>query len=626
MKIQRNFMPAIVLPAAATTREQYAAETLQKYLQQIFGGSAAIVADSAPVNGSRILIGGPERNAATAGYLTETQFDTAVPGPEGLMICTLDDNTLLLAGSSKNPNECERGTIYAVYEFLERYLGCSFAAYINPDVAGGSHISSLEQIDLSGIHYVKASADSTYRAAIVQYADCQGKPEHGFNVDFMDYLVQNRYNRIVTWMGVYDYYKKSGFLAELERRGLRISAGHHAALQKFLPPFGNEDFPEHYAETHPEYFRLEENGKRYVPDGWYGQWTVCRNAMEQVAENIIAWISRNPQVDIVTLWPQDGSGSQCFCEKCGPYSKMENYTWFQNEVAKRVGAVHPNVKIDMSVYVDLWACPEGMQLEPNLMVHESTWHHTGLRKCGASDGSGLIGTFFEDNARDWRKKGAEVVYYDYYMGVYPARNRWLPIADEVQAICKRNQELGILGVGTQIECFNLWNHAFNFFVFARTAYDNSISMEDHFPRFGRIFGKGAPYIAEIIRRAEQCLDGQVPIKLGGLYIMEHMDTDALYALYDQALDAAETPAHRNNIRMMRMAFRYTELEARESKDNSREYPYFTLKKYFDLTGELYYMSTHFDSFKHNDPGYGITVPVDCDRSKFAPSDSWYNFE
>ncbi len=625
MKIQKNAVPVIVIPAEATTREAYAAQVLQTYLQQIFGGDAPAV-QTETVSGAKILIGGPERNAHTAKYFTEAEFDALVPGPEGMMIRSLDEETLLLAGSSKNPNECERGTIYAVYEFLERYLGCSFAAYTNPEIAGGSHIPASDEIALENIDYVKAAADSTYRAAIVQYSDVAGEPKHGLNLAFLDYLVQNRYNRILTWMSVYDYYKKSGFLAELERRGFRLTAGHHSALQKFLPPHGNEDFPEHYAQTHPEYYRLEEDGKRYVPNGWYGQWIVCRNAAEQMAENIIAWICENPAVDIIALWPQDGAGAQCHCPRCSPYSKVNNYAWFLNEVAKRVSTVHPNVKIDMLAYVDLWECPEDLTLEPCLLVDEALWHGTGLRHCGAPDGSGIIGTFFEDAIQKWHAKGADVVYYDYYMGVYPARQRWAPMADEVQAICKHNRATGVMGGGTQIECFNLWNHLLNFYVYARTAYDNSLSLEEHFPRLARIFGEGAPCITEIFRRIESCVDGQVPIKLAGLYLMEHIDQAAIYDLFDRALAAAKQPAHRNNVRLLRMVFRYNDLETRESKGNTREYPYFSLKKYFDPTGELYYMSTRFDSFKHNDPGYGITVPVDCDRSAFQPTDGWYEFE
>ncbi len=626
MVIKTDSKPVVVIPLDATSREQYAAEVLQKTIQQIFGGEAPTVRmDNWKKDGDAILIGGPERNALTANYISQEEFDEQVPGPEGMLIRTLDENTLLLAGSSKHPTEWERGTIYAVYEFLERYLGCSFAAYTNPDIPGGSHIPALEQIALEDIHYVKAAADSTYRAAIVQYGDAQGKPEHGLNLAFLDYLVQNRYNRILTWAGIYDGYKRNGLLPELERRGFRLTVGHHAASQKFLPPYGNEDFPEHYYETHPEYYRLQEDGTRFVPDGFYGQWIFCREAVGQVAENIITWIGRNPAVDIIAFWPQDGMAPQCTCEKCRGHSKVTNYTWFLNEVAKKVSAVYPYVKIDMLAYVDLWNCPEELVLEPCLLVDEALWHESGLRTCGKPDGSGVVGTFFEKDLLKWHGKGADVVYYDYYMGVYGARQRYIPMADEVQAMCQNARKAGILGSGTQIECFNLWNHLLNFYVFARTAYDDGVSMEEHLPRFTRIFGEGAQYITEIITRAEACLDGQVPIDKAGLDLMEHLDKEAVYELFDRALGAAKTHAHRNNIRLLRMVLRYSDLETQESLVNNTDDKYASLKPYEDKTGELVYMSTHFDSFLHNDPGFGIMVPVDGTNTAYEP-DIWYGFE
>ncbi len=626
MIFSRKQMPAILLPEQATPREWYAAEVLQTNLEKIFNTKVKLTTGETASN--VILIGGPERNRCTANWITQAEFDKAVPGPEGMMLRSLNDSTILLAGSSQGATERERGTIYAVYEFLERYMGCCFGAYINPDVPGGAYIPQLESLELTGVDYVKARADSTYRTAIIQYADEQGNPSHKLNIPFLDWLVQNRYNRILTWTGIYDAYKEAGILPELEKRGFGLTVGHHAAPQMFLPPRGNRDFPEHYFETHPEYYKLREDGQREEPNGFYGQWIFCsrnQELIETISQNVITWIGRNPAVDIIAFWPQDGIFPQCVCEACKQYSKVENYTYFLNEVAKRVSAVYPYVKIDMLAYVDLWDCPEGLQLEPCLQVEEATWHASGLRKCGAADGSGIAGTFLETDLLKWHSLGAEVVYYDYYMGVYPARQRYIPIADEIQSLCIRARQQGIAGSGTQIECFNLWNHLFNFYVFARTAYDDSLSVKDHFQRFGRLFGEGAAYVLKVISKAEACLEGQVTIREAGQYVMANLDAEEVYCLYEQALAAAKSPDCRNNIRMMRMAFRYTDLETQESRNQPAIQPYLSLKPYEDTTGELYYMSTHFDSFQWNDPGYGITVPVDC-RAKDFMADHWYHFE
>ena len=99
MKITRNSNILIVLPRAATSREIFASEELSKYLTQIFCEiQITTTNDSTELSGDVILIGGPERNIQTARFLTEAQFDHIVPGPEGMLIQTLDDNTLLLAG------------------------------------------------------------------------------------------------------------------------------------------------------------------------------------------------------------------------------------------------------------------------------------------------------------------------------------------------------------------------------------------------------------------------------------------------------------------------------------------------------------------------------------------------
>ncbi len=628
MILTKNTHVNIILPIAPTSRESFAAQETQKYLKLTLNGiSVSIISCSSTVNGAKILIGGPERNRATGTYIGEAEFDSLVPGPEGLFIKQYDTDTIVLAGSSKNVNERERGTVYAVYELFERYFGCSFGAYFTPDHCGGEHVPQLDKIDLSGVCYIKAKADCLYRTAIAEYHG--RKVEHALNDQFISWLAKNRYNRILTWTKVYEEYKAANLVWELERRGFLLTVGHHDAIPTFLPPFGNSYFSEHYYETRPEYYKLMEDGTRFkVGDSW-GSWAVCSRNTELpdvIASNIITWIEANPVVDTIAFWPLDGMRPQCTCPDCTQYSKVENYTYFQNAVAKRIGAVHPEVKIDMLAYVDLWDCPDGIRLEPNLFVDEAVWHHTGLRKIGKPDGSCLAGTFFEDDLLKWKSAGASVVYYDYFMGVHPARQRYMPAADEIQSMWKRFPEVGIDGSGTQIEYFNFWNHVFNFYCFARTGYDTSLSMDDCLTLFTKIFGEGAEYVAQIIRMAEACLDGQVDIGEAGAYLMAHLDKATCYKLFDEALASADTVKTRNNIRMLRMAFRYSDLECTHTTIGDIEQEYKTYEECNDPTGELYYMSHNFDSCRWNDPGFGIMLPLDCTlQAEFTP-DAWYDFE
>lgn len=618
----RNAAARIVIPEQATAREQFAAQELQKYIRQICGAELFITTEpGAP----EFLIGGPGRNRHTGAYLTSEEFLRRCPGPEGLLIQSFGEDVIVLAGSE---GDYERGTIYAVYEFLERFCGASLAAFSHPQVAAGEYVPQMPCLALGEICYVKPSCDLKYRGAIVQYASWAGEVDRGLNIPFLDWLCKNRYNDIMTWASCFEKMKTLGLVDEAERRGIRFTVGHHEASKLFLPAHGNEYFPEHYYETHPEYYRLSEDGTRYEDTAHYGQWIFCSRNQEMIdtlAAHIKIWLTKNPQVDTIFFPPNDGIAPQCVCPDCAPYSKVENYVYVLNAVAKQVREQFPKIRIVSCAYTDLFTCPEHVTLDPALCVNEATWHASGLRAVGKPDGSCLNGTFFEENLIKWHATGASVTYYDYDMGVYPARQRYLPMADEIRAIAIRMQKNGFDGAGTQIECFNLWNHLFNFYCFARTQYDSTLTMEDHLQRFCRIFGEGADAVAEVIRYAEQVMDGQETILTAGIWLMQHIDKERVYRLYDRALALAKSPAARNNIRLMRMAFRYSDLETAQPDRLGPDENYVPVWECNEPTGELNAM-TEFDSFWKNDPGYGIDIPARSTCDTVFEKNKWYLFD
>ena len=642
MIFKKNIDLCIVIPKEATDREQFAANELQSYLFRIFGETFPICTTEDETHAYKMLIGCPRRNAITANYISVALFDETVPGPEGFLIQSFED-AIVLAGSSTYPNDLERGTIYAVYEFLERFLGCSLSAYTKQDVAGGEYVPTLERIDLSDIFYAKAKADLPYRAACVQNSSHGKGREIKLIYAFLDWLCKNRYNYFYTWNSVYEEFKKSGVVAEATKRGILFKVGHHDAVDTLLPPRGNAYFPEHYYETHPEYYRLQEDGTHFEIVSHWGQMALCSRNDEMIAqlsENLISWLNQNPLVKIYSLLPKDGRAPQCLCEKCKGHTKSENYAYMINELAKRVGKVHPDVTVNMMAYSDLWTPPENVHLEPNVTVTEATWNRStnwtpewcdtrpwdcsGLRLVGKPDGSCLTDSRYEKNLLGWQAAGAKVSYYDYFMGVYPARQRYIPMADEMQAMCKRFIEKDIEGTETQIEVFNHWNHIFNFYTYGRTSYDSDLSMEDNLKRFCIIFGKGASYIADNIRHAENVLDGQSDIMSAGIYLMQHINKDYMYDNFEKALAAADTACSRNNIRLMRMAFRYSDIECLEDY-KADESGYKAIKVYqIPERGELFYMRDHFDSYISGD-GFGIAIPVQGEEASFEP-DYWYFFE
>ena len=197
------------------------------------------------------------------------------------------------------------------------------------------------------------------------------------------------------------------------------------------------------------------------------------------------------------------------------------------------------------------------------------------------------------------------------------------MADEMQALCKRFVEKGILGLGTQIDVFNVWNNIFNFYTYGRTAYDTELSLDDNLNEFCKIFGEAAPMLKEIIRMGEKIIDGQVQIQEAGEYLIQHIDKEKVYSLYEEALKVAETKLARNNVRLMRMVFRYSDLEVTSEKLDVTV-PH-VITKAADETGELWFMNDNFGSYLTDKEGYGIAFGVQKLSDAVYTPDYWYDF-
>ncbi len=538
---------------------------------------------------------------------------------------TVERFTIAIGESITVTGSNERSVLYGVYEFLERYVGCCFGAMRHPTENIGETVPELAALELPEETFTH-TADLPYRTAIVQFDVWAGEADRGLTLPFFDWLAKNRYNRLLLWVSCYEKLKSLGWLDELKKRGFDLTVGHHQAIFTFLPPYGNEHFATAYRDEHPEYFRMLENGERFTPTdlkNYNGQWLLCsRNeeCVQTIADNILYWLEQNPLVDTIAFWPNDGKKPDCCCPACAPYSKTENYLYFNSALAARIAQKRPDVKIDTLIYMDLWNCPAGTDLDDHIVIDIAMCTDT-FRPYGQKDGGNVLGTTYEDNLRAFRGCTKNVVAYEYYMGNFAAQQKVMPAADEMQSIFSAMKDGGISGSGTQIECFNHWNNLFNFYCFGRSAFDTSLSVEDQIERFARLFGKGGDKIKDILRLYERTMEGQVPIHYGGTFLVENIDKEALYALFEDALAAADTPRERNNVRLLRMAFRYSELIVSDPVTLQSSKPV----HYEDPTGELSFMGTHFDSYYAHHTGYGIALPI-ANRTDAPAPDHWYEFE
>ncbi len=127
----------IVTSPSATDAEKTAASELQKYLMQISGINFPIVNDSTS-NDKEIIVGITNREG------TLYTVDRAALGNEGVFIKTVGDDLVLTGGAL-------RGTLYAVYTFLEDYLGCRWYTKELIVVPEAEKIMIPEEIDYTHV-------------------------------------------------------------------------------------------------------------------------------------------------------------------------------------------------------------------------------------------------------------------------------------------------------------------------------------------------------------------------------------------------------------------------------------------------------------------------------------------
>jgi hypothetical protein len=288
----------IVVAADAPEPERYAANELAGFLAQITGAKFEIVAPPAPGK-SRLLVG-PE-----AAKLAAPDFTTEGLGSDGIVIRTAGDDLILAGGRP-------RGTLYAVYTFLEDHLGCRWWASTASAIL---QKPTLDVRDLN-IRYVPLFE---YREPF--WTD-------GFDGDW---AVRNKSN------------------GNSERLDAKRGGKH--TYQGFVHTFYPLIPPQTYFNDHPEWFS-EINGKRT-----YDQAQLCltnEQMRKELVKNLTAQLRANPAATIASVSQNDWHGN-CQCSNCAAIEKEEEspaglLLRFVNAVAEDIEGEFPNVAIDTLAY------------------------------------------------------------------------------------------------------------------------------------------------------------------------------------------------------------------------------------------------------------------------------------
>ncbi len=387
MVISKGGVPqaAIVVAGDANITERHAASELAAFLDQITGGKFQIVQQ--PQKGSpNICVG---RAAATQ---IDSKFSVNDLGTDGIVIRTVG-NDLILAGG------LPRGTLYAVYTFLEDYAGCRWwtprASLIprKPDLS----------IDELNRRYVPA----------FEHRDPLIVPS---TVD-PDWVVRNKCAGIIT-----------GFSGKMEQM-LERGGGRHSW------PQGHSYFtvlpPDKYFAEHPEWYSLI-GGKRVASPTDHASLCLTNPQMQKAfAENFKAEIRRATTMYPVKLYEENGVANalvfafvsaeddsgypcRCQCENCVAVEKAEGSPAglalrFVNQMAQAIKTEFPDKAVAMYAYHHTLKPPKITKPAPNVVVYFCPIH-------AASQSRPMTDPRFKmwnDDLQGWLKISKRIYVYDY---------------------------------------------------------------------------------------------------------------------------------------------------------------------------------------------------------------------
>ncbi len=306
----------IVVADDATPPEKHAAEELARFLRQVTGADFA-VANGGSEGKGRLLVG------PGAAKLADPDFSTDGLGSEGIIIRSAGEDLILAGGRP-------RGTLYAIYTFLEDHVGCRWWS----PTAGT--IPSRPSLEVGGLD-VRYVPPLEYRESF------------WFSAFDADWAVRNKCNG--------------------QRYPLDDARGGKHVIEGFVHTFYGLIPPDRYFNDHPDWFSEMEGKRKHE----HAQLCLANEEMrEELVKNLKARLRRNPQATMASVSQNDWAG-YCECERCRAVDAEEgspagSMIRFVNAVAEKTEREFPNVAISTLAYQYTQRAPAHVRPRPNVVV------------------------------------------------------------------------------------------------------------------------------------------------------------------------------------------------------------------------------------------------------------------
>ena len=367
----------IVTSASASESQRYAAEELRDFIQKTTGVCLPIANDDSPLPAKAILLG---ETKYTENLLPDAGNTLAGLGEDGFRLVARPPHLLVIASPV-------RGTLYGVYEILERFAGCRWYASWHSVIPKRDAIAVPDDLD-----------DTQVPAFVMREPDWYDIRE---NPEFAARLRVNKPDE------KFASFKKFGGVAVCWSR---LNSCH--TFQYLLPPAK-------YAKEHPEYFALVD-GKRKTTPLWGPEAAepclTNPDVLRIVTSNVLAYIRQNPGYPIYGVSQNDNWDGYCHCDNCAKVDEEEGshsgtVVRFVNAVAEAVEKEFPDKKIETLAYNWSRKPPAKTKLRDNVVVFLCTMGADSARPFPDARYKGSID--FREDLKGWQSVCRGVAIWDY---------------------------------------------------------------------------------------------------------------------------------------------------------------------------------------------------------------------
>ncbi|MCB9206369.1 MAG: DUF4838 domain-containing protein [Ignavibacteriales bacterium] len=307
----------IVVSNSASESEKWAAEELSKTLKEISDAEFSIENDNSNISEKEIIIGFNKHSSEILG----NDFSKPFPTDESFIYKNIGSNIVLIGGE-------ERGTMYAVFSFLENELG---VRWYTPQV------TSIPKRERYNFSYLNFSEFPSIRV------------RNDFYYEAFD-PVWAVHNKINGAMGTRD-----------QIGGVEGYWSVHT-FYRFMPP-------SEYFDEHPEYYslidgeRIHENAQLCLTNP---------NVLKIITEKLKE-VMRNEPGNLIYSVSQNDWRNPCQCNSCQAKVEKEGtesgiMVWFVNQVADNIKEEFPNKFVGTLAYQYTRKPPKNIKPRENVVI------------------------------------------------------------------------------------------------------------------------------------------------------------------------------------------------------------------------------------------------------------------